>query len=85
MAGVMTKEPLAWALSGFYFLTFGGFVAFSIYLPTLLRDQFNLSMADAGLRTARFRRACDFVTSRRAARCPIKSGELVFYRACSPA
>jgi MFS transporter, NNP family, nitrate/nitrite transporter len=54
MVAVMTKEPLAWALSGFYFLTFGGFVAFSIYLPTLLRDQFGLSMADAGLRTAGF-------------------------------
>ena len=39
---------------GFYFLTFGGFVAFSIYLPTLLRDQFGLSITDAGLRTAGF-------------------------------
>ena len=40
MLGVLAHEPLAWALAGFYFLTFGGFVAFSIYLPTLLRDQF---------------------------------------------
>ena len=32
----------------FYFLTFGGFVAFSIYLPTLLRDEFRLPMTDAG-------------------------------------
>jgi MFS transporter, NNP family, nitrate/nitrite transporter len=38
--GVFTREPLAWALSAFYFLTFGGFVAFSVYLPTLLRDEF---------------------------------------------
>ncbi len=30
----------AWVLALFYFLTFGGFVAFSIYLPTLLRDEF---------------------------------------------
>lgn len=36
------------------FLTFGGFVAFSIYLPTLLKDQFGLSPADAGFRTAGF-------------------------------
>ncbi|MBS1833850.1 MAG: MFS transporter, partial [Acidobacteria bacterium] len=36
------------------FLTFGGFVAFSIYLPSLLRDQFQLTPADAGLRTAGF-------------------------------
>ncbi len=54
MFAVLRREPLAWALSAFYFLTFGGFVAFSIYLPTLLRDQFGLSPADAGFRTAGF-------------------------------
>jgi MFS transporter, NNP family, nitrate/nitrite transporter len=52
--GVLRREPLAWVLSLFYFLTFGGFVAFSIYLPTLLRDNFKLSAADAGARTAGF-------------------------------
>jgi MFS family permease len=41
-------------LSAFYFLTFGGFVAFSIYLPTLLKDEFHLAPADAGFRTAGF-------------------------------
>ena len=54
MLGVLGREPLAWALAGFYFLTFGGFVAFSIYLPSLLRDQFGLRPADAGFRTAGF-------------------------------
>ena len=54
MFGVLGREPLAWALAAFYFLTFGGFVAFSIYLPTLLRDQFGLRPADAGFRTAGF-------------------------------
>src|SRR4051794_38061358 len=44
------RRPLAWVLSLFYFLTFGGFVAFSIYLPTLLRDQFGLRPTDAGFR-----------------------------------
>ena len=38
MIRVLRREPVAWALGAFYFLTFGGFVAFSIYLPTLLRD-----------------------------------------------
>jgi MFS transporter, NNP family, nitrate/nitrite transporter len=52
--GVLRREPLAWILSLFYFLTFGGFVAFSIYLPTLLKDNFKLSAADAGARTAGF-------------------------------
>ena len=51
---VLRSSPLAWVLSLFYFLTFGGFVAFSIYLPTLLKDLFKLSPADAGARTAGF-------------------------------
>lgn len=53
MAAVM-RERLAWVLSLFYFLTFGGFVAFSIYLPVLLRDTFGLGLGDAGFRTAGF-------------------------------
>src|SRR3954454_23187563 len=54
MLQVLTREKLAWLLAAFYFLTFGGFVAFSIYLPTLLRDEFRLAPADAGFRTAGF-------------------------------
>ena len=54
MLKVLTTERLSWALAAFYFLTFGGFVAFSVYLPTLLRDEFGLSAADAGFRTAGF-------------------------------
>jgi len=54
MLRVLTREKLAWVLSLFYFLTFGGFVAFSIYLPTLLKDQFKLAPADAGFRAAGF-------------------------------
>jgi NNP family nitrate/nitrite transporter-like MFS transporter len=54
MLGLLARERLSWALSAFYFLTFGGFVAFSIYLPSLLRDQFHLAPADAGFRTAGF-------------------------------
>jgi MFS transporter, NNP family, nitrate/nitrite transporter len=51
-------KPLAagksWVLSAYYFLTFGGFVAMSIYLPTFLTDIFDLSVQDAGARTAGF-------------------------------
>src|SRR5439155_3562789 len=54
MVSLLARERLAWVLALFYFLTFGGFVAFAIYLPTLLRDQFRLSAADAGFRTAGF-------------------------------
>jgi nitrate/nitrite transporter NarK len=54
MVRVLRTSPIAWLLGGFYFLTFGGFVAFSIYLPTLLRGQFGLTPADAGFRAAGF-------------------------------
>ena len=54
MVAVLTRERLSWALAAFYFLTFGGFVAFSVYLPTLLRDEFRLTAGDAGFRTAGF-------------------------------
>jgi NNP family nitrate/nitrite transporter-like MFS transporter len=48
------RERQTYILSLFYFLTFGGFVALAIYLPTLLREIFSLSAADAGARTAGF-------------------------------
>ena len=54
MAAILRRAPTAWLLGAFYFLTFGGFVAFSIYLPTLLRAEFGLAPADAGLRAAGF-------------------------------
>lgn len=51
-------RPLAdsksWILSLYYFLTFGGFVAMSIYLPTFLTEMFQLTPQDAGFRTAGF-------------------------------
>jgi nitrate/nitrite transporter NarK len=53
-AAVLRRSSLPWVLSSFYFLTFGGFVAFSIYLPTLLRDEFGLTATDAGFRAAGF-------------------------------
>jgi NNP family nitrate/nitrite transporter-like MFS transporter len=43
-----------WRLTLFYFVTFGGFVAMAIFLPKLLKDWFELSLADAGLRAAGF-------------------------------
>lgn len=48
------KEIDSWVLSLYYFLTFGGFVAMSIYLPTFLTELFGLTPQDAGLRTAGF-------------------------------
>lgn len=48
------RARMAWILSLFYFLTFGGFVAMAIYLPTFLTEMFALTPTDAGLRTAGF-------------------------------
>ena len=47
-------EPLSWLFSLFYFVTFGGFVALGIYLPSLLKEIFSLTPSDAGARTAGF-------------------------------
>jgi NNP family nitrate/nitrite transporter-like MFS transporter len=48
------REPRCWLLALFYFLTFGGFVALGIYLPTLLKEIFGLTPSDAGARVAGF-------------------------------
>ncbi|MHB1954698.1 MAG: MFS transporter [Sulfobacillus sp.] len=48
------SKPILWILAGYYFLTFGGFVAFGNYLPTLLQGQFNLTPVGAGLRASGF-------------------------------
>jgi NNP family nitrate/nitrite transporter-like MFS transporter len=47
-------DPRAWALTLFYFLAFGGFVAMFLYLPKLLTGVHDLSKADAGARAAGF-------------------------------
>lgn len=51
--GVIKNEKL-WLFSLFYFITFGSFVAFTIYLPNFLVSNFELAKVDAGLRTAGF-------------------------------
>lgn len=48
------KNETLWLLSLFYFITFGSFVAFTVYLPNFLVDSFGLDKVDAGLRTAGF-------------------------------
>ncbi|MGM7724785.1 MFS transporter [Metabacillus sp. Hm71] len=48
------KFKETWYLSVFYFLTFGTFVTFSIYLPTFLNDLFKISALEAGIKTAIF-------------------------------
>jgi NNP family nitrate/nitrite transporter-like MFS transporter len=52
--GVLRSERLTWLFSLFYFLTFGGFVAFSLYLPKLLIDLYKITPIDAGNRVLVF-------------------------------
>ncbi len=48
------QNPKLWLLSLFYFITFGSFMAFTIYLPSFLVNHYSLGKVDAGLRTAGF-------------------------------
>lgn len=52
--GVFRTSGRAWALTLFYFLAFGGFVALFLYLPKLLTEVHHLSKSDAGARAAGF-------------------------------
>ncbi|MCD0444336.1 MFS transporter [Glycomyces sp. A-F 0318] len=45
---------VTWQMSLLYAVAFGGFVAFSTYLPTMLVTAYGLAQTDAGLRTAGF-------------------------------
>jgi MFS transporter, NNP family, nitrate/nitrite transporter len=48
------KLPLTWQMAFLYAVTFGGFVAFSTYLPTYLRNVYEFGLTGAGTRTAGF-------------------------------
>jgi NNP family nitrate/nitrite transporter-like MFS transporter len=45
---------LTWQASALYALVFGGYVAFSVYLPTYLKSAYGLTQADAANRMAGF-------------------------------
>jgi MFS transporter, NNP family, nitrate/nitrite transporter len=51
---VALRMPVALQLSFLYAVAFGGFVAFSVYLPSYLTTAFGLQRGDAALRTAGF-------------------------------
>lgn len=48
------KNATLWFLSLFYFITFGAFVAFTVFLPNFLVTFFGLDPVDAGIRTGIF-------------------------------
>lgn len=48
------KLGVTWEMSLLYAIVFGGFVAFSNYLPTYIKTIYDFSTVDAGTRTAAF-------------------------------
>lgn len=48
------KLPITWSMAFLYAVAFGGFVAFSTYLPTYLKDVYDFDLTQAGTRTAGF-------------------------------
>ncbi len=48
------RRPITWQASALYAVTFGGYVAFSVYLPTYLKTGYALTQADASNRMAGF-------------------------------
>jgi NNP family nitrate/nitrite transporter-like MFS transporter len=50
----IARLTVTWQLSLLYAVGFGGFVAFSVYLPAYLRTEYALAPNDAAMRTAGF-------------------------------
>jgi NNP family nitrate/nitrite transporter-like MFS transporter len=48
------RLPVTWQMAFLYAVAFGGFVAFSTYLPTYLKDVYDFDLTGAGTRTAGF-------------------------------
>ncbi|HEU5161123.1 MAG TPA: MFS transporter [Streptosporangiaceae bacterium] len=48
------RLPVTWQMSILYAVTFGGYVAFSVYLPAYLKTEYGLTQADAANRMAGF-------------------------------
>ncbi|MFJ9907677.1 nitrate/nitrite transporter [Streptomyces sp. NPDC101152] len=52
--GATLKLGITWQASALYAVAFGGYVAFSVYLPTYLKTGYGLTQADAANRMAGF-------------------------------
>lgn len=48
------RMPITWQASALYAVAFGGYVAFSVYLPAYLRTAYDLTQVDAANRMAGF-------------------------------
>jgi NNP family nitrate/nitrite transporter-like MFS transporter len=50
-----------WALTFFYFVSFGGFIALTVWLPTYWSELFSTSLVTAGLMTALYSLSCSLL------------------------
>jgi MFS transporter, NNP family, nitrate/nitrite transporter len=48
----VVRPPVTWQASALYAVAFGGYVAFSVYLPTYLKNAYQLTATDASNRMA---------------------------------
>jgi len=48
------RLPITWHASALYAIAFGGYVAFSVYLPTYLKNAYALTLSDAANKMAGF-------------------------------
>ena len=48
------RVPATWVMVFFYFISFGGFLAFTIWLPTFCHDMYQVELHEAGILTAAF-------------------------------
>jgi NNP family nitrate/nitrite transporter-like MFS transporter len=52
--GRVLRLPVTWQASAFYAIAFGGYVAFSVYLPTYLKNAYLLTQSDAATKMGGF-------------------------------
>jgi NNP family nitrate/nitrite transporter-like MFS transporter len=52
--GAAVRLPVTWQAAALYAVSFGGYVAFSVYLPTYLKNAYALTPADASNKMAGF-------------------------------
>lgn len=52
--GRALRLPVTWQAAAMYAVGFGGYVAFSVYLPAYLGNEYGLAQSDAGMKMAGF-------------------------------
>ncbi|MGH3341993.1 MAG: MFS transporter [Carbonactinosporaceae bacterium] len=77
-----SQMPVTWQLASLYAVTFGGFVAFSVYLPSYLENVYGLPITDAATRTAGFV-VLAVLARQPAGRCPTASARYGYSRCVS--